>query len=46
MADYERGEVPSDDVAMGASVPAIKDTSAVIGGRALWDGSALPYVPD
>ena len=44
MTDHERVEVPSDDVAMGASDPAIGGTLDARQGRTLWDCGPLAHV--
>jgi hypothetical protein len=42
--DHEKVEVPSDDVAMGASDPAVGGTRGRSAGRAIWDGRPLAVV--
>ena len=44
MPDHERVEVPSDDVAMGASDPAIGDRGAGQSRRTFWDTLAAREV--
>jgi hypothetical protein len=45
LPDHERVEVPSDDVAMGASDPAIRDARDATESRTLWGADPIAHVP-